>query len=67
MEPRAISQDEIPTLVRRHMVRTGENLTGIAQKYYGKASLSTRIFEANRDQLSDPDNVSEGMVLKVPG
>ena len=51
---------------RTHKVLKGENLTGIAQKYYGKASLYMKVFEANRDQLNDPDKVREGMVLKIP-
>jgi nucleoid-associated protein YgaU len=58
---------EIPAQQERtHKVLKGENLTGIAQQYYGKASLYMKVFEANRDQLNDPDKVREGMVLKIP-
>jgi nucleoid-associated protein YgaU len=59
MDMRAVSQDEIPTLVRTHMVRTGENLTRIAQKCHGKASLYTRIFEANRDSSAIPTTLAK--------
>lgn len=51
---------------RTHTVKHGETLTHIAQHYYGKASEYTRIFEANRDKLSDPDKIREGMTLNIP-
>lgn len=51
---------------RTHRVAKGETLSHIAQKYYGKASDHQRIFEANRDQLNDPDKIREGMDLKIP-
>jgi nucleoid-associated protein YgaU len=53
--------------VRTHKVGKGETLSHLAQKYYGKASQSNKIFEANRDQLKDPDKIREGMTLKIPG
>lgn len=52
---------------RTHKVAKGETLSHIAQRYYGKASEYNRIFEANRDQLKDPDKIREGMELKIPG
>jgi nucleoid-associated protein YgaU len=49
-----------------HDVVAGDTLSGIAKKYYGDASQYQRIFEANRDQLSDPDKIRVGQKLKVP-
>jgi nucleoid-associated protein YgaU len=51
---------------RTHTVQRGETLSGIAQKYYGRASEYQKIFEANRDKLSDPDKVREGAILVIP-
>ena len=51
---------------RSHTVQKGETLSHIAQKYYGKASEHKKIFEANRDQLKDPDKIREGMKLQIP-
>jgi LysM repeat protein len=51
---------------RTHVVEKGETLSHLAQKYYGKASEYRRIFEANRDQLSDPDKVRAGQKLRIP-
>lgn len=51
---------------RTHKVQKGETLSQLAQKYYGKASEYNRIFEANRNQLSDPDKIREGQTLRIP-
>ena len=51
---------------RTHTVAKGETLSHIAQHYYGKASEYQKIFEANRDQLKDPDKIREGMTLRIP-
>lgn len=52
--------------VRTHTVVRGETLSEIAKQYYGKASKYPKIFEANRDQLDDPDRIKPGQVLKIP-
>jgi nucleoid-associated protein YgaU len=49
-----------------HVVQSGDTLSKIAQKYYGDASLYPKIFEANRDQLSDPNRISPGQKLRIP-
>jgi nucleoid-associated protein YgaU len=49
-----------------YTVRKGDTLSAIAQHHYGKASHWHAIFEANRDQLDDPDLIRPGQVLKLP-
>ena len=49
-----------------YTVQRGDTLSHIAQAHYGKASQWRRIFEANRDQLDDPDRIQPGQVLKIP-
>ena len=44
----------------------GDTLSKIAQELLGKASAYTQIFEANRDQLDNPDHIKPGQVLKIP-
>jgi nucleoid-associated protein YgaU len=51
---------------RFHDVVSGDTLSAMAKKYYGDASQYGRIFEANRDQLNDPDKIRVGQRLKVP-
>lgn len=49
-----------------HVVVPGDTLSKIAQKYYGDASLYPKIFQANRDVLSDPNKISPGQKLRIP-
>ena len=45
---------------------SGDTLGGIAKKYYGKASAYTRIFEANKDIISDPNKIYPGQKIRIP-
>ena len=49
-----------------HEVVKGETLSAISKKYYGSANKYPRIFEANRDQLKDPDHIQIGQRLRIP-
>jgi nucleoid-associated protein YgaU len=49
-----------------YTVQQGDTLSHIAQHHYGKASHWHAIFDANRDQLNDPDKIRPGQVLKLP-
>jgi nucleoid-associated protein YgaU len=51
---------------RTYTVKPGDTLSGIAKEHLGSAGAYTKIFEANRDQLSDPDKIKPGQVLKIP-
>ena len=45
-------------------VKSGDSLSKIAQNYNGVSWQD--IFEANKDQISDPDKIFPGQVLKIP-
>jgi nucleoid-associated protein YgaU len=50
-----------------YTVRSGDTLGRIAQRAYGKASLWTRIYEANKALLGDdPGSIKVGMELEIP-
>ena len=49
-----------------YTVQAGDTLSGIARKHLGDANAYMKIYEANRDQLSDPDKIKPGQVLKMP-
>jgi nucleoid-associated protein YgaU len=51
---------------RSYTVKSGDTLSRIAKEFYGDAQAYHRIFDANRDQLSDPDKINPGQVLKIP-
>jgi di/tripeptidase len=47
-------------------VKSGDSLSKIAQQVYQDMKRYPEIFEANRDQLKDPDKVQVGQTLKLP-
>jgi murein DD-endopeptidase MepM/ murein hydrolase activator NlpD len=49
-----------------YTVKPGDSLSKIAQQFYGNASDYSKIFEANRDKLSDPDEIQAGQELVIP-
>jgi LysM repeat protein len=49
-----------------YTVQAGDTLSAIAKKLLGSANSYMDIFNANRDQLSDPDKIKPGQVLKIP-
>lgn len=51
---------------KTYTVKPGDTLSAIAKAELGDANAYTRIFEANRDQLSDPDLIKPGQVLRIP-
>ena len=51
---------------RSYTVESGDTLSHIAKAHYGKAGKWRAIFEANRDQIDDPDRIFPGQVLKIP-
>ncbi len=62
----SVSSTEEAVGETRYTVQKGDTLSHIAQAHYGKASQWSRIFEANRDQLDDPDRIQPGQVLRIP-
>jgi nucleoid-associated protein YgaU len=52
---------------RTYTVKSGDTLSKIAKEHLGDANAYMKIFEANRDQLSNPDLIKPGQVLKIPG
>jgi len=52
---------------RTYVVQENDTLWIIAEKVYGDGSLYMKIYEANTDQLDDPEDILDvGMVLKIP-
>ena len=50
----------------QYTVEPGDTLSSIAEQFLGDADRSRAIFQANRDQIEDPDLIFSGQVLRVP-
>jgi nucleoid-associated protein YgaU len=53
-------------VTRTYTVVAGDSLSKIAKRLYGDAKLWKRIFEANKDEIENPDLIHPGQVLRIP-
>ena len=52
---------------RSHRVNKGDTLYALARRYYSDDQRRWKdIYEANRDQLSSPNSLRVGQVLRIP-
>lgn len=51
---------------RTYTIEKGDTLSGIAQRFYGKAKYWRQIHEANRDTIDNPDRVFPGQTITLP-
>ena len=54
------------TSMKTYTVKKGDTLSKISREFLGDANDYMRIFEVNKDQLTDPDEIKPGQVLKIP-
>jgi nucleoid-associated protein YgaU len=47
-------------------VQNGDTLSAMALRWYADATLFSRLFEANRDQIVNPNLIYPGQVLRIP-
>ncbi|MCB1844612.1 MAG: LysM peptidoglycan-binding domain-containing protein, partial [Halioglobus sp.] len=45
---------------------SGDTLGKIAKHFYGSAGKYTRIYEANRDVIENPDRIYPGQKIRIP-
>jgi nucleoid-associated protein YgaU len=55
-----------PSAPQTYTVNKGDTLSKIAKEFYGSANRWHEIYDANRDQISNPDLIKPGQVLKIP-
>ena len=55
-----------PSAPQTYTVNKGDTLSKIAKEFYGSANRWHEIYDANRDQISNPDLIQPGWVLKIP-
>ena len=62
----AAAPQESENTGKLYVVKAGDTLGGIAQKFYGKASMEDVIFRANSKKLKNRNSLSIGMSLVIP-
>ena len=55
-----------PLAATKYTVVPGDSLSKIAKHFYGDANLWRRIWEANRNQIKNPDLIQPGQILEIP-
>jgi LysM repeat protein len=65
LQPAAPAAPE-PAPAQTYTVAEGDTLSAIAERFYGDANAWNRIFEANRDQIDNPDVIFPGQELRIP-
>lgn len=56
----------VGTSGKTYTVKAGDTLSKIAREHLGDGNAFMTIFNANKDQLTDPDKIKPGQVLKLP-
>ena len=51
---------------KTYTVKAGDTLGAIAKDHLGSAGAYMKIFDLNKDQLTDPDKIKPGQVLNLP-
>ena len=51
---------------KTYTVKSGDTLSQIAKEHLGSANAYMKIFDLNKDQLTDPDKIKPGQVLRLP-
>ena len=62
----ASARSAAPAAAKTYTVKAGDTLSGIAKEHLGSAGAYVKIFELNKDQLTDPDKIKPGQVLRLP-
>lgn len=55
-----------PKSTGTHVVQPGDTLWAIAKKYYGNGNQYTKIFNANKDKIKNPNLIYPGQQLVIP-
>ena len=55
-----------PAAGKTYTVKAGDTLGAIAKEHLGNAGAYMKIFDLNKDQLTDPDKIKPGQVLHLP-
>lgn len=68
VEPAKIESPKSATNPSYEMYKVvkGDTLWALAKKYYGNGALYTKIYEANKDKIKNPNLIYVGQWIKIP-
>ena len=58
--------EERAARTRTYVVKSGDSLSKIAKELLGDANRWPEIYEANRDEIEDPNLIYPGQELRIP-
>ena len=64
--PEALTQTAATGVPLEYKVEKDDTLQKIAKKFYGSYGQWTRIYDANKDVIKNPNFVKPGVTLKIP-
>jgi len=65
-EPKPQPQVEPKPTFDTYTVQSGDTLSSIAERFYGKATAWRKLHELNSDRIANPNRLVVGMTLRVP-
>ncbi len=60
------SSSTAPPSEQTYTVVKGDSLSKIAKRMYGDAQQWRKIYEANKDQIKNPDLIQPGQTFRIP-
>ena len=64
--PKPAADEPAEEKIEFYEIKSGDTLSGIAKHFYGDFSLYTKIFDANRDVIGEPDRIDPGQKIRIP-
>jgi LysM repeat protein len=61
-----VAVEDVTSEFQTYTVKKGDTLWKIARKFYGSGKDWRRIHEANRDSISNPNKIKQGLEIRIP-
>ena len=58
--------ENLPSLPAQYTVLKDDTLQKISKKFYGSFSRWTKIYDANKDKIDDPERIKSGITITIP-
>ena len=62
----AVAKWETQQFPETYIVKSGDSLFKIAQRFYGDAREWKRIYIANKDRIKNPYSIQPGQIFRIP-